>query len=415
MPKVLIVGNGFDLFHSLPTKYIHFITIIKTIDKLKSYDNDLSFEELFSSDFKGIDNEFYEEIKKTYNTECITFSKENILSIKNILSENRLWFNFFNKISNINTWIDLEKEIEYLLVGVDKFINHIKVKFNKNNENFHEFVHIRDDDFYNGRKFIYNSMEDFNIIGKKNKNYINNELFEKYIDNRYNGINVELVLDDLYIYFENFIKLFNKYLVNIVSEFYGKEKNKFNYPFSLIDEFYSFNYIPTLEKIYNVDSKKLRYIHGKIDEVDELQTLILGINSIYKKFNNINNHSFTKYYQKIIKNNDSFITIVDERQSDENYLFFVFGHSLNESDKIYLEDILNSIKEYKEKSTVTIFYYNQEDKKRKLNNLFNIAKKHEEINLLYKQQKIIFIEISESNIKNAFEQNLVKREAIFFT
>ncbi|WP_052257153.1 AbiH family protein [Flavobacterium sp. AED] len=33
MAKILITGNGFDLFHHLPTKYGHFMSIMKAIEE----------------------------------------------------------------------------------------------------------------------------------------------------------------------------------------------------------------------------------------------------------------------------------------------------------------------------------------------------------------------------------------------
>ena len=51
MSKILITGNGFDLFHYLPTKYGHFIAIMTTIEDC-NFSEDVSFEELFGKVFK---------------------------------------------------------------------------------------------------------------------------------------------------------------------------------------------------------------------------------------------------------------------------------------------------------------------------------------------------------------------------
>lgn len=43
MPNILITGNGFDLYHGLPTSYCDFINILdysitnKTVDSYKEY------------------------------------------------------------------------------------------------------------------------------------------------------------------------------------------------------------------------------------------------------------------------------------------------------------------------------------------------------------------------------------------
>ena len=47
MSKILITGNGFDLFHHLPTKYGHFMAIMMTIEEISFSSDIITFEELF--------------------------------------------------------------------------------------------------------------------------------------------------------------------------------------------------------------------------------------------------------------------------------------------------------------------------------------------------------------------------------
>lgn len=35
--NVLIIGNGFDIAHKLPTKYTHFLNFIKFINRFETY------------------------------------------------------------------------------------------------------------------------------------------------------------------------------------------------------------------------------------------------------------------------------------------------------------------------------------------------------------------------------------------
>ena len=51
MAKILITGNGFDLFHHLPTKYQHFMSVMKTVEN-NQFNDKVSFEELFGLEFK---------------------------------------------------------------------------------------------------------------------------------------------------------------------------------------------------------------------------------------------------------------------------------------------------------------------------------------------------------------------------
>ncbi|HBI00786.1 AbiH family protein, partial [uncultured Flavobacterium sp.] len=77
MSKILITGNGFDLFHGLPTKYGHFMAIMETIEQY-GFKEKISFEDLFERHFKEKFPNDYESIKEKYKTENIHFEKEKI-------------------------------------------------------------------------------------------------------------------------------------------------------------------------------------------------------------------------------------------------------------------------------------------------------------------------------------------------
>ena len=62
MSKILITGNGFDLFHHLPTKYGHFMAVMKTIENLNKND-EFTFEDLFGGYFKNEYKKGYENLK----------------------------------------------------------------------------------------------------------------------------------------------------------------------------------------------------------------------------------------------------------------------------------------------------------------------------------------------------------------
>ena len=50
--KIVILGNGFDLRHFLPTKYNHLITILREIENYNFSDSDIGFSNLFNESFK---------------------------------------------------------------------------------------------------------------------------------------------------------------------------------------------------------------------------------------------------------------------------------------------------------------------------------------------------------------------------
>ena len=121
--KVLIIGNGFDLYHELPTKYTQFIQVLKNIENIKLSDsNDVLFEELFFN-IERIDN-----IKEKYDVKNIIFEKDNIEKIKKSISNN-VWYKLFKDKLDFENWIDFENEIKETLNNLSgvilKINNHL--------------------------------------------------------------------------------------------------------------------------------------------------------------------------------------------------------------------------------------------------------------------------------------------------
>ena len=47
--NILIVGNGFDLLHYLPTKYDHFMVAMEAIENWDVSKGEMNFDDLFSA------------------------------------------------------------------------------------------------------------------------------------------------------------------------------------------------------------------------------------------------------------------------------------------------------------------------------------------------------------------------------
>ncbi|NNH02085.1 AbiH family protein [Acinetobacter sp. ANC 5414] len=132
--NILIVGNGFDLSHYLPTKYDHFMDVMSAIedkntgglpenlserkieewleelDKIFQKRNEMepspyhmNFDELF---FKTRDPNFIGKTKEHYLTDSILLSTQDVIKIQYRLSHN-CWYQYFkNHVVEIKTWID---------------------------------------------------------------------------------------------------------------------------------------------------------------------------------------------------------------------------------------------------------------------------------------------------------------------
>lgn len=113
MAKILITGNGFDLFHHLPTKYGHFMSIMKTIEG-NNFSKDISFEDLFGSFFKDENQIDYKLIVENYKVAEFKFEVDKINDLK-VSLHNNLWYKYFKNVIEIETWIDFEVEVENVL------------------------------------------------------------------------------------------------------------------------------------------------------------------------------------------------------------------------------------------------------------------------------------------------------------
>lgn len=395
MPKILITGNGFDLFHNLPTKYQHFMSIMKTIEA-NDFTDKVSFEGLFGNDFKDDSPNDYKGINDDYDVQKLFFESSKLHEIK-ILLEANLWYMHFKNILEIDTWIDFEVEVENIINQVcvfKKFDSKSKVKRNELSDKdilFYDFVA-------------------FNLIARINDTAF--KMNKKYINQRKSIIDIAKIFEDLSKSFEEFIVIFNRYLVDVVSVFYDAVINNEKNPFHLMSEIYTFNYTPTLERIYGVNNSNITYLHGKISDVNEVQNLVLGVSDISDDIKIEKAYDFTKYYQKIKKNsNNKFVEIPPKNQGyDEETIFYIVGHSLNESDKSYISRVFDFLKEDKyDKGKVCVFYYDNKDRDSKIRNLLSVVGEAC-ISRLHQSKRLYFTELNIENLIIEFNKELYVHE-----
>lgn len=178
MPKILISGNGFDLSLGLPTSYSDFINILNQLEN-----NKISFEEIY----KNCSNYTYiSENCKPFNFEVSILRNLEIKISKNI------WYQFFKSQYEIETWIDFENKIEYVLNVLFSSIVHFK-------ENIFSKKPLDDINIvYNSRLFnnnieIIQVLNEFKIINYKNFEIT---LIEDYLIKKYNYF-VDIDLDKI--------------------------------------------------------------------------------------------------------------------------------------------------------------------------------------------------------------------------
>lgn len=342
--NILIVGNGFDLSHYLPTKYDHFMDVMKAIEKkdlgkpiqnifrnpvntlpdliLKVLEIKTAVDEkTYKMDFDTLfstchDKKFIDQTKEIYDISSIDFSLETTVKFQYEL-KNNCWYQYFkNHVEEIKTWIDFEQKIEEVLVVLGKVITRIEqneVDFNNLEINLYDFLD-------KNSVMILNHFLLFKEVGgyqKIKQRYISTPV-QLYLNSIFchggvvtNGFSPSLFLDFLSKQLDDFIEIFNLYLGLVIDKLQLKtsleifvesnslfEPNK-NY-WIKPDLIYSFNYTNTYQRIY--DLVEVEYLHGSHGEN---QNIVLGISDLEHDFlKKLKAYGFTKYHQKLFKDTD---------------------------------------------------------------------------------------------------------------
>lgn len=356
--NILIVGNGFDLSHYLPTKYDHFMDVMKAIEgkdlgqpikeifkdsvedlptlllkalqiknALNEKNYEMNFDELFS---KCREKWFIEKTQSMYSTDSINLNFEKIIEIQYQLRKNT-WYQYFKShVEDIKTWIDFEQKIEEVLAILADCILEIE-QIKRSSELFQYFKHEQKDGLrINERNFKILSIFNFVKLELYKRQQplaagmsVTNQMSERpnlnpkfcHGENLENGFNPSSFLSYLNQQLDDFIEIFNFYLEFIVSNLDSKnkleifikskslfeeEKNAWVKP----DRIYSFNYTDTYQRIHD-SVEEIEFLHGRHGEE---QNIVLGISDLENEsLKKIKAYGFTKYHQKLFK--------------DTNYLF----------------------------------------------------------------------------------------------
>ena len=345
--NILIVGNGFDLSHYLPTKYDHFMLVMKAIEKkdLKKPINDvlyspfehpihlitkyfeisraldqksyeMNFDHLFSQFKNSRDVEFITNTKKNYDISNVYLTEIQILEIQTKLKKNG-WYQYFkNHVEEIKTWIDFEQKIEAVLVVLAKSMVQIEKAEIDINDQFDlsdtlSKKDIKTLNFFSFSKDIGGSVK----VGGK----IRITPRQTYVNSRFcngshndNGFSATTFLDFLHQELEEFIQIFNLYLELVINQLIPVHKFSIeSKEWVSLDKIYSFNYTNTYQKFYD-QSAEIDYLHGSFGEK---QNIVLGVSDLNdESLKKIKAFGFTKYHQKLFNETD--YLFLDSYKSD---------------------------------------------------------------------------------------------------
>ena len=342
--NILVIGNGFDLAHHLPTQY---------------------------SDFLDFVNAYKEQDNNVYSNFINIMKKDNAMlysKINNLVKDNVL-IDYFLSVYRKRTaegkkgWIDFENEISTIVQRLDLAKKYIEKEYSASGE----LVKL-EKGLARQLKHIFDNNEKVPegvILGAR--------LYSPQTIDHY----AEVVLDGL----NRLIKLLQIYLYDYV------EKSTCKYRLPDLSEIgvgrvLSFNYTDTFKKYYDSDGKiDYCFIHGKTQGDDfESRNLVLGIDEyLPRERRDIDNQYvwFKKFYQRIYKETGSeYLDWIHNfehychqtRGASVSYLnIYIYGHSLDVTDKDVLSRLIMM-----ENTKTHIYYHNREALAKQIENLVKV-------------------------------------------
>lgn len=385
--NILMIGNGFDLEHDLPTKYIDFLEFVEKFicaySLVKENPNALG----------TIEDEYLKLIFERPEY-------KNRVNALYIFTNNNIWIRHFNVVykehlANRENWVDFESEISDVIQSIDGLLKYyISIEKGENENKTLE-------SFY--RKKLQNIGNLFSIKS------ITKKIPELLLD-------LNKLIGALEIYMWDYIG--------------SKGIQYYNPDIAQIcpNRVLSFNYSDTYRILYAYNQKNIdySYIHGKAEnnisffvagaeatkeEIDswiqknaDLNNMVLGIDEYLEKERTSKETdfiAFKKYYQRIYKKNGNeykkWLEQIDENvaagRKEENKLY-IFGHSLDETDG----DVLREFITHKNIRTV-IYYRDKRQLGQQIANLVKILKSDKMIEMVYgNQPSITFQEQSQREL-----------------
>ncbi len=391
--NVLFLGNGFDLAHKLPTKYINFLNTVdslskRDITKIKTLGDVFSNVELNKKD-KEI-RESYEEYRDLYDSTPIDATP---LSALHKLTINNLWYKYLAKSLNADVnWIDFEKEIGIIIQSfqnifsqcsneivhygkLDQTSKYIITEFGFFLDPINLMVHNRSQRIINQKYLLEEPVGSNNRIIDKDK--IVNELSEQ----------LSILADGLRLYLKCFVD-------NMIDRVSNTQRFPWKQAFKYSDHIITFNYTNTYEKIYK--SSNVWHIHGNIDG-----KIVMGINpDVSDSIESVDTTfiGFKKYFQRIKYRTDlDYLELVQKHNNAQNFVLYVIGHSLDTTDKDIIEEIFAA------STQIYILNYNEQDESKHISNLISIFGKLE-FDKIRREKNVYFLPI-DYDLKGVMREN----------
>lgn len=393
--NILVIGNGFDLAHGLPTKYTDFLEFVKVIKQA------LSKGKIAGIGWENTNT----EVQKLLRTNKGKV-QEKLFSNRQTWEElinNNIWIEYFlsiyvdRKMNGKDGWIDFESEISEVIKSLNEDVQTFKLENNIQ----------RLSNLFLSEKYCDDPQTVFTYKGKQ---YYSQKLTYKILrDKLLDDLNRLIRAFEIYLteYIEKIkIKVISPDIEEIAATIYDDRGQKG----ILFSKVISFNYSNIYEQLY-LDKYDIShndyvdYIHGKADINNTIDTnnMVLGIDEYLgkkKRNRQVEFVAFKKFYQRIHKGTGcaykewidtikgdfaDYQTELEKSKSERNIMnlkvsvnqlkkqylnkhhVYIFGHSLDVTDKDILRDLILN-----DNVHTTIFYHDKDAMGQQIANLVKV-------------------------------------------
>lgn len=351
MNRIIIIGNGFDLAHGLPTSYKNFINwyMDEWVQKLRSCHQRRESDEL--CEYRSMIGDWYNILFENYNIITKQPDGKSLISLikrnANFQYNQSRFLEAITKCIEKNNWVDIEKEYYNLLS---------KDFESSDNESIEQLN--RELECLKNNLIVY-----LNEVEKKliNEYIIDNNIKEKIFE-PINPRDISIEAKEKFEFFKNnrlahdshYKSLLNKYnTYKLLKDIDQRNSKELYLPDSIL--LLNFNYTKTADLyLPNEDIFKVNHIHGKLSNP---KSIIFGygdeLDENYKKLLKDNNNEYLKNIKSI-----NYLNYTNYREmlsyiESAPYQIYIMGHSCGLSDKT----LLNTLFEHKNCVSIKPFYY----------------------------------------------------------
>lgn len=317
--NILIIGNGLDIAHELPTTYQDFLKFVEVMKQVLSGETEAS-----RIDWKDIDFRIEEQIRYI----LLLGSDEIILQKRKWekLIVDNCWIEYFLQCQSYigENWIDFESEISKVIQEFDNNFENVDLNSNAYREKlpnifFRDFFVRNTDALHDSIQLKFaKEIEEKNIkLSVSEYSERLNKYEELYPIEESQEIEYKEIIRRLEVDLNKLILALEIYIANYVDKLIVEKKSpdiiqllEEVEEYERLDTFISFNYSHTLNRVYGVEIKQtdnggnFDFIHGEARTDASRNNMILGIDEYIKgkkKNKNLLFLAYKKYYQRIYK------------------------------------------------------------------------------------------------------------------